>query len=115
MRVVFTKRENGPERLEVEAELVFNHDGTYLDGLKLAGFSIWKGLEGDLYVTLPARGFGMGGDRRYFDFLRNEETGSEATKRLKAWIIEQYQAWLVRPEEVAAAPERIEGYRRGQR
>jgi len=91
MRVQFVERENGPERLVCEAEIVFDEDGP-LAGMKLVGFSLWRGPDGDLYVTFPSRAFGAGGERRYFDYLRSTEgTGAEA-KRVKGWILEAYRA-----------------------
>jgi len=93
MRVQFTTREGGPERLAAEAEILFDGTGSVLDGTKLAGFSVWASPEGEFYVTVPARAFGAGSDRRYFDFLRNQEAGSEAMKRVKAWILEAFKEW----------------------
>lgn len=87
MRVVFTQRENGPERLVTEAELHF--DGQ-LDGLKLVGFSLWKSPEGEIYVTFPSRAFGAGSDRRFFDFVRSVEGTAEPTKKLKKLILDEY-------------------------
>ena len=93
MRVQFTKRENGPERLAAEAELCFDGTGSVLDGTKLAGFSVWASPDGEFYVTVPARGFGAGRDRRYFDFLRVQESGNEAMKRVKSWILDAFKEW----------------------
>jgi hypothetical protein len=90
MRVQFIERKNAPERLVCEAEIVFDSDGP-LAGTKLTGFSLWRNPEGDLSVTGPARSFGAGGERRYFDFLRSVETGGDAIRRVKAWIIGEYE------------------------
>ena len=89
MRVQFVARDNGPERLACEAELVFE-DGP-LAGLKLVGFSLWNSLEGDTFVTFPSRAFGAASDRRYFDFLRAEDGGLGPVKALKGMILEQYR------------------------
>lgn len=103
MRVQFVKRDNMPERLVAEAEIVFDDDfialGTIdnvipnpLVGLRLVGFSVWEAPDGDLYVTFPARAFGAGGDRRYFDYLRPiEGEGASAVKRFKSWILSEYK------------------------
>ena len=40
MKVQFVERENGPERLVCEAEIIFEEPG--LEGLKLVGFSLWR-------------------------------------------------------------------------
>ena len=63
IRINFTRRENGPERLVAEAEILF--DEPVLSGLKLVGFSLWKSPEGELYVTFPSRAFGTGSERRF--------------------------------------------------
>jgi hypothetical protein len=90
MRVQFVARENGPERLVCEAEILFGDDGP-LAGLKLVGFSLWKGTDGEVYVTFPSRAFGAGSERKYFDYLRSEDGTLETVKRLKAWIVDEYR------------------------
>lgn len=89
-RVEFTQRENGPERLVSEAEVVFL-DGP-LAGMKLVGFSLWQGADGETYVTFPSRAFGAGSERRYFDFLRSSAGEAGDVKRVKAWILDAYKA-----------------------
>ena len=85
MRVVFVERENGPERLVCDAEMVF--EGGPFEGMKLVGFSLWRSAEGEVFVTFPARPFGVGGERRYFDLLRTwrwarpRESGSRPGSR----------------------------------
>ena len=90
MRVQFVARENGPERLVCEAEVVFDEEP--LTGMKLIGFSLWKSPDGEVYVTFPARSFGAGGERRYFDYLRSVEGAATEVKRVKAWILEEFRA-----------------------
>lgn len=94
MEIRFVPRENGPERLACEAEIVFGPETEPLAGLKLVGFSIWEGADGDTYVTFPSRAFGAGQDRRFFDYLRAVDGKVAETKRLKAWILDQYRAFL---------------------
>ncbi len=98
MRVVFVERENAPERLVCEAEIVFEAEAGALAGMKLVGFSLWRSPEGEVYVTFPSRAFGSGSERRFFDFLRSVEGQAADTKRVKAWILEQFRA----AREVAA-------------
>lgn len=105
MRVNFVVREDGPESLVCEAELVF--DDEYVTGpavpggvpvvglnpfhgLKLVGFSLWRGVEGEIYVTVPSRPFGVSTERRYFDYVRDVEPGSGRVKALKEWILDAY-------------------------
>ena len=95
MRVQFVQKENGPERLVCEAELWFEEEGP-LTGMKLVGFSLWKSPEGEVYVTFPSRAFGAGAERRFFDYLRSVEGTSADSKRVKSWIIEEYQQSEVR-------------------
>jgi len=59
MKVQFVQRENGPERLVCEAEVVFDEGGP-LTGMKLVGFSLWRSPDGEVYVTFPSRAFGAG-------------------------------------------------------
>jgi len=92
MRVVFVERTNGPERLVCEAEVVFEAEAGPLAGMKLVGFALWRSAEGEVFVSLPARPFGAGGERRYFDLLRSVEGLPADGKRVKAWILEQYRA-----------------------
>ena len=91
MRVQFVDKENGPERLVCEAEVLFDEAGP-LAGMKLVGFSLWKSPEGEVYVTFPSRAFGAGNDRRFFDYLRSAEGAPGDVKRVKAWILEEFRA-----------------------
>lgn len=91
MRVQFVERANGPERLLCEAEIVFDETGP-LEGMKLVGFSVWRSPEGDPGVTFPARSFGAGGERRFFDLLRAIEPGGQDVRRVKDWIISEWRA-----------------------
>ena len=91
MRVQFVSKDNAPERLVCEAELVFDQEGP-LAGLKLVGLCIWRDVEGELFVTFPSRAFGAGSERRYFDYLRSADGTGGETRRLKAWILEEYRS-----------------------
>jgi len=92
MRVVFVERDNAPERLVCEAEIVFEAEAGALAGMKLVGFSLWRSPEGEIYVTFPSRAFGAGSDRRFFDFLRSVEGQASDAKRVKLWVMEQFKA-----------------------
>jgi len=92
MRVVFVERENAPERLVCEAEVVFDAESGPLAGMKLVGFSLWRSPEGEVYVTFPSRAFGSGTERRFFDFLRSAEGTAAESRRVKAWILDQFRA-----------------------
>jgi hypothetical protein len=91
MRVQFVEREHGPERLVCEAEVVFEAESGPLGGMKLVGFSLWRSPEGEVYVTFPSRAFGAGNERRFFDYLRSVEGTAADSKRVKAWILDQYR------------------------
>lgn len=91
MRVQFVQKENGPERLVCEAEIVFDEVGP-LEGTKLVGFSLWRNTEGELTVTVPARSFGAGNDRRFFDYLRSMDGTASSVRKVKSWIIEEFRA-----------------------
>jgi hypothetical protein len=91
MQVQFIERENGPERLVCEAEVIFGDECGPLEGTKLVGFCLWRSVEGEVYVTFPSRAFGAGQERRYFDYLRAVNGTAEAVKRVKAWIVDEYR------------------------
>lgn len=91
MRIKLSEREGAPERLIADAELVFDEGDGQLAGLKLVGFSLWRGPDGDVYVTMPSRAFGGSSDRRYFDYLRLvDPMVSQPMKALKAAIVRAY-------------------------
>ena len=104
MRVVFVERDNAPERLVCEAEIVFEADAGPLAGMKLVGFSLWRSPEGEVYVTFPSRAFGTGSERRFFDFLRSVEGTAADAKRVKAWILDEFGTRVTRevPDPVPA-------------
>jgi hypothetical protein len=89
MRVQFVEKTNGPERLVCDAEILF--DEGQLAGMKLVGFSVWRGAEGDVYVTFPSRAFGTATDRKYFDYLRAIEAGAAGGRKVKDWILDEYR------------------------
>ena len=90
MNVEFLRRENGPERLESEAEIIFTEGA--LQGMKLVGFCVWRGADGAHYVTFPSRALGSGTERRFFDYIRSAAGNIEDCRRLKDWILNEYQA-----------------------
>lgn len=91
MRVNFVQRDNGPERLVCEAEIIFTEG--QLAGMKLVGFSLWRSPEGEVYITFPTRAFGAGSERRFFDFLRpasDDLSDRTASKGVKAWLLGEW-------------------------
>ena len=92
MRVEFTDRQGGPERVVCEAEIVFEEGDSSLGGMKLVGFTLWRGADGEVYVTFPSRAFGSGTERKFFDYLRSAEGRADDVRRVKGWILEAYQA-----------------------
>jgi hypothetical protein len=96
MRVQFVTRENGPEKLVCDAEVVFGPECGPLAGMKLVGFALWRGAEGEVYVTFPSRAFGLASERKYYDYLRAAEAPAAAaaaeSKRVKEWILEEFRA-----------------------
>lgn len=89
MRVQFVERGNAPQKLVCEAEIIF--DEGPLAGMKLVGFSLWRGQEDSVFVSFPARAFGADGDRRYFDLLRSVDGTILDSRRVKDWILEIYR------------------------
>jgi hypothetical protein len=92
MHVQFVTRENGPEKLVCDAEVVFGPECGPLAGMKLVGFALWRGAEGEVYVSFPARSFGAAGERKYYDYLRAAEGGAAESKRVREWILEEFRA-----------------------
>ena len=90
MRVQFIDRLAGPERLIAEAELIFDDGDGPLAGLKLVGFSLWRGSGEDIFVTFPSRAFGVGNERRFFDYLRPAD--ADASGDARALIVRPFQA-----------------------
>ena len=91
MRVQFVEKQNGPERLVCDAEIVFE-DEAPLVGTKLVGFSLWRSADGEVYLTFPSRAFGAGTERKYFDYLRSADGTGGEVKRVKEWILGEYRA-----------------------
>jgi hypothetical protein len=91
MRVQFVERENRPERLVCEAELVFGEEAGPLAGMKLVGFSLWRSAEGEVFVTFPSRSSVVGNERRFFDYLRSAEGVAGDAKRVKEWILQEFR------------------------
>jgi len=89
MRVQFIQHQNSPERLICDAEVILSEE---LENMKLVGFSLWRSADGEVYVTFPSRAFGLGNERRYFDYLRSTEGLSADVKRVKDWILTAYRA-----------------------
>lgn len=90
MRVSFVRRENGPQNLLCDAEVVFDKTEGVLDGLKLVGFALWTGGKG-IHITLPSRPFGIGDARQYWDFLRLAEGNPAPLRAFKQFILDAYQ------------------------
>jgi len=90
MRMEFTTRKDGPERLVAEGRLVFGegHDAGPLRGMAIHGFALWRSAEGDVFVTVPARAYGDGGGHRYFDMVRANNAG--AMREFKQWVLDSY-------------------------
>jgi hypothetical protein len=93
MRINFVVRENAPERLACEAEVVFESESGPLAGMKLVGFSVWRSPEGEHYITFPSRAFGAGNERRFFDWLRPSDGDAAGAKRVKTWMLERFAEW----------------------
>jgi hypothetical protein len=110
MRIEFNRpRSESMSNVLAEAEVVFGPEdaGGIFHGLKLVGFTVWNGERGR-YVTLPARAFGVGHQRAYFDFLRPQDgpgtpAGKAAVLRLKRAITDAYDDWTKGPSPRASA------------
>jgi hypothetical protein len=90
----------GPRGKLADAELHFTAGP--LQGMKLAGFSIWERRDGvEPTVTFPSRQYTVNRERRSFSFLRpvNDATTQESVRKL---VLEEFAA--VQHQTAAAAP-----------
>jgi hypothetical protein len=89
VKILLNEKGNPPGKL-ADAELHFTEGP--LEGLKLAGFSVWesKKSDGARNVTFPARSYSMNGERRSFALLR-PITDSTASARLRDVILAAYE------------------------
>lgn len=90
IRFVAPENGNGPKNLLSNAEVHFGNDGP-MAGMKLIGFSVWRGANDERFVTFPARAIGSGSDKKYFDFLRTADgPNAEVSRGVKAWVLGEY-------------------------
>lgn len=107
MRVQIIDRTAGPERLLAEAELIFDESDGPLAGLKLMGFSLWRGANADIFVTFPSRAFGVAAERRFFDYLRPADADASGDTRIalvqpfKQFIVQAFHAHQAEATAVA--------------
>jgi hypothetical protein len=106
-RKIIRDRANMPPGKLADAELHFT--GGELDGLKLIGFGIWerripnRELQRNgfgtyhLSVSLPARSYQVGSERRSFLLLRAIED-TAAQDRLREFVLQAYLAAAGEPE-----------------
>src|SRR5262245_11191898 len=93
VKIVVNDKGSPPGKL-ADAELHFTEGP--LEGLKLAGFSVWesKKTTGVLNVTFPARSYSMNGERRSFALLR-PIVDSTGVSRLRDLILAAYEDQVV--------------------
>jgi hypothetical protein len=89
VKILLNDKGSPPGKL-ADAELHFTEGP--LEGLKLAGFSVWesKKNDGGRNVTFPARSYSMNGERRSFSLLR-PIIDSTATTKLRDLILAAYE------------------------
>jgi hypothetical protein len=99
MRIVFfPPRPN--QRSLADFQIEFTEPGSLLEGLCIAGFSIWQrrnAQEGDLpySITMPSRKYeDKDGQTQYWDFVRliDLEDSRYKTRFLRA-VIDQFEKW----------------------
>lgn len=96
MLLSFSQPHDAPANVVAEAEIAFE-EGTPLAGLKLCGITIRRDSDQKLFVTLPAKSFGTGNERRYFDWLRSvqpmsSQEGRDARDRFRSWVLQEFDA-----------------------
>ena len=87
-----TTHAESAERLDAFREIVAAQ-GSTASIMAIVGFNLWRGADDEIRVTVPARPFGVGSERRFFDMLRSDGEGSACVKAVKQAII---QAWKER-------------------
>lgn len=100
MNLYFYQPRSEDKQIVAEAEIHFHAD-TPLHGMKLTGIVVRKDSRtGELFVTFPARPFGAGRERRYYDFLRSVDAmsspeGRSVRDRVKEWVLREFrqQGW----------------------
>ncbi len=91
MRVEFVTRDNGPERLVCEGEVLFD-EGQFA-GMKLCGFPTGSRRTARLYVTFPAAPSAPAPNATSpFDYLRSTEPDITTVKRVKQWVLDEFRA-----------------------
>lgn len=92
VKIVLNDRGNPPRKL-ADAELLFTDGDGVLAGLRLIGFGIWQGRDGQPQVTLPARQYSVNGERRSYSLLRPtvEGAGQSAQEALREAIVIAYE------------------------
>ncbi len=85
VKIVPNDKGKPPGKL-ADAELHFSEG--VLDGLKLIGFSIWRGGN-SRSVTFPARQYAVNGERRSFALLR-PITDTAAQERVRDLVLKAY-------------------------
>jgi hypothetical protein len=90
IKITLNDKGNPPGKL-ADAELHFADGDGPFEGLKLIGFSVWEGRNGQgRSVTFPARSYAVNGERRSFALLR-PIAASNAQHRLRQQILEAFQ------------------------
>lgn len=77
------------------AELEVHFHGGPLAGLKLINFQVRQDKHGGVFITIPGKAWGMGADRRYFDYLRPIARDVDEARAVRdgvlAWLREEWK------------------------
>jgi len=97
-RIVAIPNDTAAGDSTVLADLEIHFTGGDLAGMKLVGFNVRRSQHGGTYVTFPARAFGQGQDRQYFDYVRplsgDHDTARGQKLRAKQNIKDAWKATL---------------------
>ncbi len=100
MRIEFQQRKSkGPANLVADAEVYFDADGMF-HGMKLVGFTLWRGDNG-VFCTFPSRQYEGKEGKAYYDFLRSADSGAEGKKAMYAVKDAIVAAWQRESGEVS--------------
>lgn len=86
-----TPKSSDPANKVAEVEVLFGEGCGIFTGIVGRGYTVWQG-ERSMYVTLPARAFGVGSKRKYFDYIDDADGDPSAPRSsaLKKWILDSY-------------------------
>jgi hypothetical protein len=89
VKIIPNEKGSPPGKL-ADAEVIFEAEAGPLSGMRLLGFAVWEGRNGDKNVTFPVRQFSVNGNRRSFVLLRPSTEDRSAQNGIRKCILDAY-------------------------